>query len=235
MATKNEIINSILDNEKNTFTKEELESKNYKVLNSVLSSLEDEEDVVSEKENTPNIEDIEKELRAKIEAEIKDKIRKELEEESKKNQKREIDRNRLVPVMNMTNGKLVYVSRKTGAKWVWESFGGIDEIEFYELQTMRTSYKGFLNDPLILVLDDEVVDYLGLTKKYEEFLKFEDLDVLFRMNNIEFGELLDKAPKSLIVAVVTKAKSMYESGTLESVWKVNYLNSKFNAEIGQRG
>lgn len=237
MATKNEIIESILENKNNTLTKEELVKETYKDLLATLSNLESSEYKDESKDDEENsASKIEEELRAKIEKELRDKIKAELEAEAEdKNGKKELDRHRLVPVMNMTYGKLIYISRKTGAKWVWESYGDVDEIELFELQSMKTSYKGFLNDPLLLVLDEEIVDYLGLSKKYEDILKFEDLEVLFKMNNKEFADLLELAPKSLVVTIVSKAREMYENGTLESIWKVNYLNDKYGTDIGQRG
>lgn len=229
MATKPEIIESILGNEKNTLTFEELEAKNYKTLNGILNDLEKSEETSEQVDYA----EMKAKMEAQIRAEMEAKIRAEMEAKAPK--RIEIDRHRLVPVMNMTNGKLIYVSKKTGAKWVWASYGDVDEIEFYELQSMKTSYKGFINDPMLLILDDEVVKYMGLESTYETILKYEDLEALFRMNNNDFKELVDNAPKAITVAIVSRAREKLEDESLESVWKVKYLNEKFNLQLGQRG
>lgn len=229
MATKPEIIESILGNEKNTLTFEELEAKNYKTLSGMLNDLEKSEGTSEQIDYA----EMKAKMEAQIRAEMEAKIRAEMEAEAPK--KIEIDRHRLVPVMNMTNGKLIYVSKKTGAKWVWQSYGDVDEIEFYELQSMKTSYKGFINDPMLLILDDEVVKYMGLESTYENILKYEDLEALFKMNNNDFKELVDNAPKAITVAIVSRAREKLEDETLESMWKVKYLNEKFNLQLGQRG
>lgn len=238
MATKPEIIESILGNDKNTLTFEELDAKNYKTLNGMLNDLE-KSDSTEDEDKAEGVDyaeveaKIRAEMEAKLRAEMEVKIRAEVMAEAPK--KTEIDRHRLVPVMNMTNGKLIYVSKKTGAKWVWASYGDVDEIEFYELQSMKTGYKGFINDPLLLILDDEVVKYMGLESTYENVLKYEDLEALFRMNNNDFKELVDSAPKAIIVAIVSRAREKIADETLESMWKVKYLNEKFNLQLGQRG
>jgi hypothetical protein len=55
------------------------------------------------------------------------------------------------------------------------------------------------------------------------------------MNNKDFQEVIEKSPKGIIHSIVTRAKQKVADGTLDSMWKVNYLNNKFNTDIGQRG
>lgn len=242
MATKKELIKSITDNVKNNLDVNELEGKTNRELTAIIDELESQEEVVEAvtQDKVVNMEAMMEEMKAEIELKLRTemelKVRAEMEEEAKKStSKKEIDRHRMIPVMNMTNGKLVYASKKSGAVWKWESYGDVDEIEFHEIQTMRTSAKMFISDPMIMILDEEVVSYMGLDAFYKTLLELEELDKIFQMPNKDFEDLIEKAPRGIIVSIVSRAREKAEDDTLDSRWKVKYLNKKFNTDIGQRG
>jgi hypothetical protein len=81
--------------------------------------------------------------------------------------------------MNITNGILIYKSKKTGMHLQFEKYGDIEYIEFGELLTMKTSSRKFLEEPWILILDEEVVKYLGLEKLYKKLVHPENIDAIF--------------------------------------------------------
>lgn len=247
MAKKEDLVQDILM-VSNEYTEEDLMKLTNRQLVSKLNELknadsEEIEEVKVEQQEEIKIdrEALEKEIREKIMQEMREKMEKEIREQMTSNTVQdkkkvtEIDRYREVPVMNLTNGQLVYVSKKTGAEWVWETYGDIAYIEFQELQAIRTSSKAFIYDPLFMILDDEIVNYLGLEKLYDKLLEVDDLDEIFRMNNKDFEKFIENAPKTIVVSVVTRAREKYEDNTLDSMYKVKYLNEKFNAEIGKRG
>lgn len=241
MATKKDLVNSILENDKNTLSSEELNLKTYKDLSGIVLDLEKEEkeEVVSESEPIFDMQEMMKQMKVEMMKELegeREKIRQEAISETKKTyQKESIDRHRQVPVMNLTNGKLIYISKKSGAQWSWTSYGDIDTIDFFELQTMRTSSKSFIYDPLLMILDEEVVEYLGLKNLYDDIVNIENLDEIFDMNNNDFKAMIEKLPKTFIVSIVSKAREKDKDGTLDSRWKVKYLNEKFKTDIGERG
>lgn len=255
MATKKELIQSIMGTT-DAFKSSELQSKTNKELSDILSELNNKEEVVEtteelsmeeimRKQMQEEIEKMKIEMEKQIKADLESKYKAEAEsapvqEETtgkveKISARKEIDRYRLVPIMNITNGNLVFVSKKTGTTWDWERYGDIDEIEFHELQTMKTSSKAFLYEPLLMILDEEVVSYFGLERLYETLLEIEDLDNIFRMNNNDFSEFIEKVPKSIVVAIVSRARQLVEEEKIDSIWKIKYLNEKFDTDIGQRG
>ena len=57
--------------------------------------------------------------------------------------KKELDPNMYVTVKNGFNGTLVYKSKKTGERFIWNAFGDEQEMELSELKSARNSSKAF--------------------------------------------------------------------------------------------
>lgn len=143
----------------------------------------------------------------------------------------ELDRNLLIPVMNNTTGTLIYISKKTGAEWKMQGYGAVDEMELGELITMKSAHPKFLNQPWLIILDDEVVEYLGLTKLYENVLKPEELDEFFDLPIDEMESIMKKAPMGMKQLIASKAKQMYADGILDSVKKKELIESTFGIDL----
>lgn len=247
MKTKAQLIEEILSI-KEVDTKSNLMKLSLAKLEGLLSDLENE--LVSEpvQESESSQVDMKaalmEQMKAEMLAELKEQARKEVEAELKASEtvqskpatnRVEVDRFELIPVMNATNGSLIYTSRKTGAEWNWTEYGDIEYMEYQELLSMRTAHRRFFDEPFIIILDDNVVETLGLTKMYENIKSPEQIDVIFRLNQPEFEEIVEKSPKGIKHLVITRARKLYKSGELDSIKKINYLNDRFQTDIGQRG
>jgi hypothetical protein len=242
--TKKELVDEILSIEE-VDTKSNLMKKSVKELEEISFDLQGKSQSDKKDGEEVDIEALKQQLKEEMMKELKEQARKEFEEELKNkekempvnttNTKKEIDRFKLIPVMNVTNGKLIYHSKRTGAEWIFSRYGDIEYIEFQELLTMRSSQRRFFDEPFILVMDDDVVEYLGLRKMYDSMVKPEAIDEIFNMSQNDFEEVVEKAPKGIKHLIVSRAKELYDQGVLDSVRKINYLNKRFNCEIGQRG
>lgn len=249
MKTKAQLVEEILSL-KAVDTKANLMKLSLAKLEALLSDLETE--LVSEPEQVVEAPQVDmkalmEQMKAEMMAELKEQARKEVEAELKASEvkvsttskpvsnKVEIDRFEMIPVMNATNGSLVYFSRKTGAEWNWSEYGDIEYMEYQELLSMRTAHRRFFDEPFIIVMDDIAVEALGLTKMYENIRSPEQIDVIFKMNQTEFEEVVEKSPKGIKHLIVSRAKKLYGSGELDSVKKINFMNTRFQTDIGQRG
>lgn len=244
MATKKEMVKEILSI-KDIDTESNLMAKTSKELESILKDLKDDSKPVITNVVNQSI-DIEA-IKAELEAKLREELKAELEQKQTQNTERkkelkeappkrvEIDRFEQIPVMNCTNGKLIYISKKTGAEFVWTDYGDVEYLEMQELISMRSGSKDFLSFPYIIVLDDNAVNYLGLTKMYENLTNLENIEDIFELRINDFKEIVDNAPKGLIHTIVTKARQMHDNGELDSISKIKYLNEKFGTDIGQRG
>jgi len=246
MATVDEIIKEILSIEE-VDTYSNLKKKGKKKLESQLKEMKaknQKEDVVEDvsdevKEVKTSQVDLEA-LKAQMLEELKEEARKQVEEEQKnevapkRTSKPKIDRYEQVPVMNITFGSLVYRSKKSGLETIWGQYGDVEYIEFQELITMKSSSRGFFDEPFILILYEEVVDYFSLNKKYENISK-DSIEKSFKLPFDGFKDFVDNAPKGVQSTIVSMAKDKVSRGELDSLRMINFLNNKFKIEIGQRG
>jgi hypothetical protein len=250
MKTKAQLVEEILSI-KAVDTKANLMKLSLAKLESLLNELENE--LVSQPESTESAPQIDKEaIKAQMKKEMMDELREQLRKEVEAEiqaeatksestslkplaKRVEIDRFEQIPIMNITSGQLVYASRKTGAEWNFTDYGDIEYMEFQELLTMRSSQRTFFDEPFILVMHDDAVEHLGLTKMYENIKNPQQIDEIFKMSQVEFQEVLEKSPKGIKHLIIARAKKLYERGELDSVKKINFINERFQTDIGQRG
>jgi hypothetical protein len=178
------------------------------------------------------------EIKKQVEADLltKQSIEELKEEEKattvKKIQRKEaIDKQMLVPIMNVTNGKLIYQSKKSGSEFQFEHYGDIEYIELYELLTMRSSQRKFLDEPYVIVLDDEVADYLGLSNMYKKLTHATEIDRIFKMPLEQFKNIVESTPKGLAHLIISKAKEKITSGEFDSVQKIQVLEEIYNVPL----
>jgi hypothetical protein len=178
------------------------------------------------------------EMKAKIEEEMYTKAFNEIKEELKQSTKQKnimrremLDKQMLVPIMNVTNGRLIYLSKKTGSEFQFEKYGDIEYIELYELLTMRSSHRKFLDEPFVIVLDDEVADYLGLTNNYKKLTHATEIDGIFKFPLEHFTDVIKSTPKGLAHLIVSKAKEKIQTGELDSVQKIQALEEIYNVKL----
>jgi hypothetical protein len=143
-----------------------------------------------------------------------------------------IDKDRLIPVMNITPHGLVYISKRTGAEWNWTHYGDIEHMELAELLTMRNAHRKFLDDPFILIMDDDAVSYLGLEKMYATMIEPDNIDKVFKMKVSEFKDVVNSSPKGIQILIAQRAKELVEKGELDSMSKINFINEKFGTDLG---
>lgn len=153
---------------------------------------------------------------------LKETVKKEVVEKPTPKQpvrakKVKVDRDEMIPCRSMTAGTLVYISDRTRARFLWNDFGTVQYIEMGELLDMRASAPSFLEDIMLIVEDDEAVDMLGLTKKYESLSEFEGLDDILFKSASELKDILPELPKGIKRSLTNRARALIENGELESL------------------
>lgn len=243
---KKQLVDEILKVKK-VDTKANLMKKPNKELEEILTGLNNPTiDLdVNNTIDSGELDKIQKLLDEKLE-ELKEQARKEIEQEKSlekedsdsiiPRRKRDIDRFEPIPVMSVSMGTLIYVSKKSGSEWEWGQYGDIEYIEFNELQSMRTGQRRFIDEPFIIILDEDVVYHMGLDKMYAKFDKnqVESLDYIFKLNQSDFIKTVDALPKGIQHSLVMRARKLCSKGTLDSLKKINHINEKFGTDI-QRG
>lgn len=143
-------------------------------------------------------------------------------------EERKVKREDTCLIMCGTTGGVYYQSATTGQTWEFSAFGQTDEITVAELTKIRNSHARFFNENWFIILDDEVVKYLGLTKLYENMMKPEDIEAFFDLSVEEIEKTIDKLPTGLKVVLSDMAKQKYQDGTLNNITKIRLIQDKLN-------
>lgn len=183
------------------------------------------------------VEDLEnikyQDLKKKIKEEY-DKANVKAKEEEKaepKKERRKVNHSDTVTVMNTTTGKVMYRSRKTGAEWVFTEYGDTDQIEVGELVAMKNAHPKYVKEPWLLILDDDVVDFLGLSKIYNNVLDPDELDDFFKLPEDKMKVILEGSPRGMKQLIVGTARQKLKNGTFDSVRKKNLIEETFDIQL----
>lgn len=148
----------------------------------------------------------------------------------KRARRKKVERDEMIPVMNNTSGKLVYKSPKSGQQWYFNEYAQEDEIEFGELMTMNNSTR-MLKNHSILILDEDAVSALGLTRLYENVLDPSDVEHFFDLSADEMESKLNKLPDSFKVLIAGLAKNKVINGELDSMSKMRVIEDKLKVNL----
>lgn len=148
-----------------------------------------------------------------------------------KKAKVEIDRNQLVECKNVTNGSLTYISRNNGYLAEWANFGDIEYIPVSELMTMKASQPRFLNEPWLIIDDEDVVQHLGLKSIYDRIIAADEIEALFHKTPQEIEDILSRAPKGTRELVADKAREMVTNDSLYDIRIMRVLDKALNIDL----
>lgn len=158
------------------------------------------------------------------------------EKEIEKIVAKEIDLHEYIPVRNGTRGKLVYVSPRTGERFVWEDFGDTQEMELQELRNAKSSSKKFFERNWFMFDDDYhwVVDYLGLSAYYKHTLPIDNFDDVFKMSPKELTDTLKYLGEGQKRSVSYRARQLIADGEIDSMRLITALEKELGIELIER-
>ena len=147
---------------------------------------------------------------------------------------KDIDIHQYVTVRNGFQGKLVYVSPKTGEHFVWDGFGTEQEMELLELRNAKNSAKKFFQNNWFMFDEDWIVDYLGLKQFYKHAVKIEDFDKIFEMSPAEIKSTVASLSDGQKKSVAYRAKMLITEGEIDSNKAINALEEALGVELVER-
>lgn len=145
--------------------------------------------------------------------------------------KKDLDPNMFVTVKNGFNGTLVYKSKKTGERFIWDAFGDEQEMELSELKAAKNSYKAFFVNNWFLFDDPEIVDWLGMTQYYKHALNSASFDKLFEKTPAEIEKTIKELSEGQKKSVVFRAKQLIADGTIDSIKVITALEKSLSVEL----
>lgn len=145
--------------------------------------------------------------------------------------KKNLDPGMYVTVKNGFNGTLVYKSKKTGERFVWEAFGDEQEIELAELKAAKNSYKSFFVNNWFLFDDPEIVEWLGMNQYYKYALNSASFDKLFEKSPEEIEKTVGALSNGQKKSVAFRAKQLIAEGTIDSIKVIAALEKSLSVEL----
>lgn len=147
---------------------------------------------------------------------------------------KDIDPEQYVTVRNGFQGRLVYVSKHTGERFVWNQFGAEQEMELRELKNAKNSYKKFFENNWFMFDEDWIVDYLGVQRFYRNAVRIEDFDEIFQKDAKTISEIISDMSDGQKKSVAYRARVLIADGAIDSNKAITALEESLGVELVER-
>lgn len=144
---------------------------------------------------------------------------------------KDVDLNTVVTVRNGFQGRLVYHSKRTNERWVWDSFNSEQEMELRELKDARNSAKAFFENNWFMFDEPWIIEYLGVRQYYRHSLRIDQFDEVFRATPAKIRKILSEIPEGQKKSVAYRAKELIASGEIDSRKTIATLEEILGEEL----
>lgn len=144
---------------------------------------------------------------------------------------KKVDINQFITVRNGFQGRLVYISTRTGERYVWDSFGAEQELELRELRNAKNSNKKFFVNNWFMFDEEWVIDYLGVGQFYKNSLKLSEFDAIFEKSPEEIHEIIAKMPEGQKKSLAYRAMELVIAGEIDSRKMITALEESLGIEL----
>jgi hypothetical protein len=162
----------------------------------------------------------------------------------KKMEIRKVPASALVNVLCNTHGGLLYLSKKTGVRYEWDEFGNEQQLPIEELVTMRNSQRRFFEDNWVVIdgfvdaeyqefSDLEILDYLQVSKYYDNTLCPRNIDDVFSMSVAQIEEKVPNMSRGVKNTIILRANEFIKIGKLDSLRTIKALETALNCELSR--
>lgn len=143
----------------------------------------------------------------------------------------ELPANMIVTVRNGFQGRLIYISKRTGERYIWESFGDEQDMELKELKNAKNSSKAFFENNWFLIDNPAVIDYLGVTQYYKNALTYDTFDAIFSKKPSEVKKIVAKLSDGQRATLSYRAMQLVSEGRVDSIQTIKALEESLGIEL----
>ena len=149
---------------------------------------------------------------------------------------KDVDIHEYIPVLSGVHGKLIYISPRTGERFVWEEFGEEQYIELQELKNAKSANKKFYERNWFMFNDEYswVIDYLGVGAFYKNALSVDNFDDLFEKKPEEIAAIVKKLSKGQKSMVAYRARQLLSEDKIDSRRVIDALEKALDVELVER-
>ena len=136
-----------------------------------------------------------------------------------------------VIVKNGFNGRLVYISPKTGERYIWNEFGDEQEMQLRELRAAKNSSKKFFENNWFMFDEDWVIDYLGLRNFYKNSIPLDEFDSVFEKSPAALKKIVAGLPDGQKKSLAYRASMLVNEGKIDSMKTISAIEEAFNIQL----
>jgi hypothetical protein len=175
-----------------------------------------------------DVEKIEAEVVGEVEAEVKaTKAKKPAEKIVRKYAPGD-----MIPCRSITYGELLLPGAKSKMLYTWSNYGDVTEMEFQDLQALKSTRSTYLFKPRFIIEDEELVDQWrsDLGKIYDDIIAI-DVEAMFKLPANQLKAKLKKAPVGIQQAVKNLAGEKIMNGSLDSLAKIKAIDEALGSDL----
>ena len=138
----------------------------------------------------------------------------------------------LIPCRSVTYGELLLSAPKSKLMYVWANYNDVTEVEFQDLQALKSTRSNYLFRPRIVIEDEELVEQWSKDFKdmYSKIIHV-DVEEIFDLPLGKFKTALKNAPKGVQQAVKNIAGEKIMNGSLDSLAKIKAIDEILGTDL----
>ena len=138
----------------------------------------------------------------------------------------------MITCRSLTFGELLLTGTKSKLLYSWANYGDTTEIEYQDLQALKSTRSSYLFKPRFMIEDEELVAQWDreLGDMYKNIIDM-DAEDLFKLPINQFKSKLKKAPKGIQQAVKNIAGEKILNGSLDSLTKIKAIDEILGTDL----
>lgn len=138
----------------------------------------------------------------------------------------------LIVCRSITFGELLLTGKKSKLLYSWANYGDTTEVEYQDLQALKSTRSSYLFKPRFIIENEELVEQWG--KDFGDIYKnIEDIDAedLLKLPVAQLRSKLKKASKGVQLAVKNIAGDKILNGSLDSLAKIKAIDEILGTDL----
>lgn len=138
----------------------------------------------------------------------------------------------MITCRSITYGELLLTGTKSKLLYSWANYGDTTEVEFQDLQALKSTRSSYLFRPRFVIEDEELAEQWSkdLGDMYKDIVHV-DVEDLFKLPLNQFKAKLKKAPKGVQQAVKNIAGEKIMNGSLDSLSKIKAIDEILGTDL----
>lgn len=138
----------------------------------------------------------------------------------------------LIVCRSITFGELLLTGKKSKLLYSWANYGDTTEVEYQDLQALKSTRSSYLFKPRFIIEDEELAaqwskDFGDIYKNIEDI----DAEDLLKLPVAQLRSKLKKAPKGVQLAVKNIAGDKILNGSLDSLAKIKAIDDILGTDL----